>query len=66
MAFAPNGRTLLTVTVDLATLTGQLQQWNLSESAWVQIACRSVGRNLTAMEWQRYVGGAPPRNLRCG
>jgi WD40 repeat protein len=68
MAFAPNGHTLLTVTADLpaARGTGQLQQWNLSESAWVQIACRSVGRNLTAMEWQRYVGGAPPTNLGCG
>jgi WD40 repeat protein len=66
MAFVPNGRTLLTVTEDLPTAIGQLQQWNLSEPAWVQIACSSVGRELTAMEWQRYVGGAPPGNLRCG
>jgi WD40 repeat protein len=67
MAFAPNGRMLLTVTEDLpAAAVGQLQQWNLSESAWVQIACSSAGHDLTAMEWQRYVGSAPPRSLRCG
>ena len=68
MAFAPKDDTLLTVTADLpaATGTGHLQQWNLSESAWAQIACRSVSRNLTAMEWQRYVGGTLPTNLGCG
>ena len=66
MAFMPNGRTLLTVTEDASEAVGQLQQWNLSEPAWVQRACSSTGRELTVMEWQRYVGGTPPSNFRCG
>ena len=37
MAFSPNGHILLTVTEDLpVAAVGQLQQWVLSESAWVR------------------------------
>ncbi|ANZ38541.1 hypothetical protein BBK82_23245 [Lentzea guizhouensis] len=42
-----------------------LRSWDLSAENWVRAACTSAGRDLTAEEWQRYVGSAPP-DLTCG
>jgi WD40 repeat protein len=69
MAFAPDGYTLVTATESPESAggsQGELQQWDLSEDSWVRIACASAGRNVTAMEWRRYVGDTQPTNLRCG
>lgn len=66
MAFGSDGYTLVTVTEPAVEGKGELQRWNLSEDAWVHVACESAGRDLTATEWRRYVGGSPPGDLRCG
>ena len=66
MAFGGDGHTLVTVTEPAAQGKGELQRWTLSEAAWVQAACESAGRDLTAAEWRRYIGGTPPSDLRCG
>jgi WD40 repeat protein len=66
MAFGGDGHTLVTVTEPAAQGKGELQRWTLSEATWVQAACESAGRDLTAAEWRRYVGSTPPSDLRCG
>jgi WD40 repeat protein len=65
MAFGGDGYTLVTVTEPAARGKGELQRWTLSEANWVHAACESAGRDLTAAEWRRYVGGTPPSDLRC-
>jgi sugar lactone lactonase YvrE len=66
MAFGSDGYTLVTVTEPAVLGKGELQRWNLSEDAWVHVACESTGRDLTATEWRRYVGNSPPGDLHCG
>jgi WD40 repeat protein len=66
MAFGGDGHTLVTVTEPDAQGKGELQRWTISEAAWVRVACESVGRELTASEWRRYVGTTPPSELHCG
>jgi WD40 repeat protein len=66
MAFGGDGLTLVTVTEPTAQGKGELQRWALSEAAWVNAACESAGRDLTAAEWRRYVGSTPPSDLHCG
>ena len=65
MAFSGDGHTLVTVTEPAAQGKGELQRWTLSESTWVHAACESAGRDLTAAEWERYIGSTPPSDLRC-
>jgi len=33
--------------------------WDVAVEAWQTRACRAAGRNLTAEEWQRYLGDRP-------
>ena len=50
-------------------VTGGIEQpgiveWNLDPSSWVASACRRVQRNLTAKEWETYIGTGHKR-LTC-
>jgi WD40 repeat protein len=60
LAFSPSGRTL--AVVDLAT---QPLIFNTDERSWSAAACRIANRNLTAREWQRYVGPGFSRARTC-
>lgn len=61
MQFTPDDRGLLTAT------SGQdVIRWNIYGPSLAKIACSTVGRQLTAAEWRRYVHTRPPANLPCG
>ena len=34
---------------------GEFQEWNLDAVNWIERACATAGRDLTAQEWRRYV-----------
>jgi hypothetical protein len=40
-------------------------KWSMSSDGLVRAACSIVGRDLTAAEWQRYVGSAVPYHHTC-
>ncbi len=66
LGFAPNGSTLLVAVEGLdGGEIGQLHRWQLSERAWLEAACHTVGRDLTADEWRRYVGDQVPAARVC-
>jgi hypothetical protein len=44
---------------------GTLTVRDLSEENLVRTACTTAGRDLTPAEWQIFVGGAVPDDLRC-
>jgi WD40 repeat protein len=44
---------------------GEVQRWLLSPADWVDVACRTAGRPLTAAEWTTYVGTEPPPERSC-
>lgn len=60
MAFTPNGTQLI-----IGASGGQLTRWNMTDTAWINTACATAGRNLTATEWTQIVGTTPPGNLSC-
>ena len=65
-AFDRSGRWLLAASV---TSTGpypsgdrvEIVRWDLRPSAWIHVACRVANRQLTSVEWKRYVGTLPYR-----
>jgi WD40 repeat protein len=54
MAFSPDGMTLAAGSAD-----GSIILWDVSVDSWKARACRAAGRNLSAEEWQRYLGDRP-------
>lgn len=68
MALTPDGASLITVTEDDITgqEIGEAQVWDLSTSRWLTTACATVGRDLTAAEWEQYVGTPAPATSPCG
>ncbi|MDH2429525.1 TIR domain-containing protein [Sphaerisporangium sp. TRM90804] len=64
MRLTDDGTHLVTA-ADAGGENGLLVRWALTPSAWISAACASVGRDLTAAEWRRYVGTPPPENLSC-
>jgi WD40 repeat protein len=52
VTFAEGGNTLVTSSWD-----GSLIFWDLRPSSWAAKACALAGRNLTADEWNQFVGG---------
>ena len=66
VAFSPGGDRLYM----LSEMSGEEQDAELvsrdiSEQALLENACRAAGRDLTAREWQAFVGGNPPSDLSC-
>jgi WD40 repeat protein/class 3 adenylate cyclase len=53
-AITPDGRTLV-----VTSTRGILSTWPLSTARWVADACAIANRDLTAQEWQTYVGTSP-------
>jgi WD40 repeat protein len=67
VAFAPDGRQLVTVTENS---TGEpdpaeVIQRDVSSETLVRSACAAAGRDLTPAEWRSFVGTAPPADLAC-
>jgi energy-coupling factor transporter ATP-binding protein EcfA2 len=59
-AYSPDGSTLISGSTD-----GQVIVWDLAPSLEEREACRIAARNLTAAEWQQFIGNALPRAPLC-
>ena len=55
-AFSPDGRSVVVPSFDGITAV-----WDLDPDHWLAAACQLVGRNLTAEEWDQYMGRLPYR-----
>jgi WD40 repeat protein len=66
LAFSTDGNRLVSVTeAGYGNTPGWLVDWKMSPDSWIQAACESVGRDLTADEWSRHMKSAVPSDLRC-
>ena len=45
---------------------GGLAVMDLSPARWTEVVCTTVGRDLTASEWEKTTGRAVPADLSCG
>lgn len=61
MAFTPDGAALL-----VGVAGGRLTRWEMTEAAWLRVACASAGRSLSPAEWNQFVGTAMPGGVGCG
>ncbi|HEU0087052.1 MAG TPA: hypothetical protein VFQ77_05305 [Pseudonocardiaceae bacterium] len=67
---SPAGQTVMTFTADgdqllVGAAGGPLTRWNMTETAWLRVACASAGRSLSPAEWRQYVHTPPPAKLAC-
>jgi WD40 repeat protein len=51
MIFSPDGKLLAT------TGLGYIGLWDMDPQSWLEQTCKRVGRNLTALEWEKYFPG---------
>ena len=58
--YSPYGSRLISGSAD-----GRVIVWDLTLSSWQRVACDIAGRNLTAAEWQQFIGGALPYAPLC-
>lgn len=56
VAVSPDNHWLVTGNAD-----GTARLWNLRLEELIEVACRTAGRNLTASEWQQYMGNTSYR-----
>ena len=59
IAFSRDGLTLVSTAED------GVRSWNLDPEFWLEQACRRANRNLSIIEWQRYVGRNIDYRLTC-
>lgn len=64
-SFAPDGSALLTAIQSMGGGPAVIRRLDLTRDGWRAAACALAGRDLTAQEWQDYVGAEPPGDLRC-
>jgi WD40 repeat protein len=60
VSFSNDGQTLASGSSD-----GKIILWDLRLETWRSRACEIANRNLTAEEWNRYLGNEQPRKT-CG
>jgi WD40 repeat protein len=66
IAFTPDGGRLVTVTESAGKPSDAMLIWrDISDDDIVRTACATAGRDLTAAEWQTFVGTRPPGDLTC-
>jgi WD40 repeat protein len=58
--YAPDGSRLISGSAD-----GRVIVWNMVLSAWKRAACDIAARNLSAAEWQQFIGGKLPHTPLC-
>jgi WD40 repeat protein len=61
VAFRPAGEPM----VAIAAVDGSLTLWRVGIEAALAAACKVAARNLSADEWDRYVGSSRPRTKTC-
>ena len=67
VAFSHDGRRLITVTEEASYGAGaSLVDRDLSTATLIRIACRTVGAELSAQQWRRFVGIQAPQPPPCG
>ena len=59
LAISPDGKTLF------SSGDGVLTRWNVQVEQWRAWACEIAGRNLSTVEWKRYIGADTPYGLTC-
>lgn len=59
-AYSPDGSRLISGSTD-----GRAIVWDLTLSSWKRVACDIAARNLTAAEWQQFIGRALPYAPLC-
>ncbi|MEU4446684.1 hypothetical protein AB0K14_07450 [Actinosynnema sp. NPDC050801] len=61
------GITGVAATGELLTATPEntVSRWAMNEAAWLDLACRSAARDLTAEEWRQVTDYDLPADLRC-
>lgn len=64
-AFAPDGRTLLTGHFGSAQRTAAVSARDIAAEAVIESVCAAAGGGVTASEWRRVVGDAPPDQPGC-
>jgi len=58
-AFSPDGSVLAAASESATAL------WNIQDHALLSLACRLANRNLTDIEWKRFLGPAVPYSETC-
>ncbi len=58
--YSPDGSRLISGSDD-----GRVIVWDVTLSSWKRVACDIAGRNLTAAEWQQFIGGTLPQAPLC-
>jgi WD40 repeat protein len=64
VGISPNGRWLVTLDADVRSYLvwgGTLHLWRIDMAELIDLACATVGRNLSPLEWQQYFGRLPYR-----
>ena len=59
-AFSPDSKTLASGSDDTTIIL-----WDVDPASWAARACRIANRNLTPLEWQRFIGEDQPYQKTC-
>lgn len=67
LSFTPDGRRLVVVSPYDPAIpgSGDVREYAVTPDAWLRVACRTAGRDMTADEWRQYVNDSVPDDLTC-